>query len=158
MANLNLKITGNSLSRFDRKRYNQDRLFKFLKRSPVRKSNLAYFNKETKCNAKKCGYFSYKKNCIFGVNPDELVSRDLLIEKKSKAVGSAGTLKDLRKTQLQIVCTGSKYCITMSYHPESKSANYILVTLPKFLWNVIKVVVHSIYPKPLSKNGHTEKM
>ena len=56
----------NSISRFNRKKYNQDRLFKFLKRSPVRKSNLAYFNKETKCNAKKCNYFSYKK-IVFSV-------------------------------------------------------------------------------------------
>ena len=55
--------------------------------------------------------FLIKKNSIFGVNPDELVSPDLLIEKKSKAVGSAGSLKDLRKTQLQMACTGSKYCI-----------------------------------------------
>ena len=63
---------------------------------------LAYFNKEAKCNAKKCDCFSYTKNSIFGVNPDVLVSFGLLIEIKSRAIGSAGPLEDSRKKPLII--------------------------------------------------------
>ena len=79
----------------------------------------------------KCGYFSYAKNSIYSVGPDGLVSPDPIIEIKTRVDGYAGPLKDLRKnsyyfiqTQLQMVCTGTKYCIIKSYQPKSASANY----------------------------------
>ena len=114
---------------------------------------MAYFNKEAICNAKKCDYFSYAKNSIFGVCPYGLVSPDLLTEIKARAAGSAGRLEGLKKnsnfiqTQLQMVCTGTKYCIIMSYHPESTSDNYFLVIWHNFLWYVNEIVVNSIYHK-----------
>lgn len=54
-----------------------------------------------------------------------------------------------------MVRTSTKYYTIMSYHPESASANYILVTLHNFLWDVIKVVVkvstQNLYQKTLRK-------
>ena len=48
-----------------------------------------------------------------------------------------------------MVCTGTRFCIIMSYHPESTSANYILVTLHNLIWDVIKIVTNSMYHKTL---------
>ena len=70
---------------------------------------------------------------------------------KTRAAGSAGPFEDLRKNlsyfiqrQLQIVCAGTKYCIIMSHHPESTSANYFLVTRHNLVRDVIEIVVNSI--------------
>ena len=126
---------------------------------------MAYFNKEAKCNTKKCAFFSYAKNSVFGVGLDALISPDLLIEIKTRAAGSDGPLEDLRKnssyfiqTQLQMACTGTKNCIIMSYHPEYTSANYFLVTQHNLLWDITEFVINSICYKTLSKNGHREKI
>ena len=59
-----------------------------MKRSPIRKQALVYFNKEAKCNAEKWGYFPYSEKSDFGVSPDGLVSLDLLIEIKTRAADS----------------------------------------------------------------------
>ena len=95
-----------------------------------------------------------QKDIIFGVSPEGLVSPDLLIEIKTRAASSAGPLEDLRKnsycfiqTQVQMVYNATKYCIIKSFHPESTSANYFLVTQHNFLWDVIVVVVSSMYNK-----------
>ena len=38
---------------------------------------LQHFNNEAKCNAIKCGFFSYDNNSLFGASPDGLVGPDL---------------------------------------------------------------------------------
>ena len=95
-----------------------------------------------------------QEDIIFGVSPEGLVSPDLLIEIKTRAASSAGQLEDIRKnsyyfihTQVQVLYNGTKYCIIKSFHPESTSANYFLVTQHNFLWDFIVVVVNSIYQK-----------
>ena len=54
--------------------------------------------KKAKRNAKKCGYFSYSKNNIFGVSPDGLVGLCLLTEIKTRRVGSVGPPEVSEKT------------------------------------------------------------
>ena len=105
----------------------------FQRGNQYEREALVYFNKEVKCNAKKCSYFSSAKN---SVRPDGSVSSDLLIEMKTRgAARSPGPRERLRKNssyfiqaQLQTLCTGTKYCITMPYPPESTSTNYLFVT------------------------------
>ena len=46
-----------------------------------------------------------------------------------------------------MVCTGTKYCVIKSFHPESTSTNYFLVTQHNFLWNIIEGIVNTIYHK-----------
>ena len=91
-------------------------------------------------------FFLCKKD---GVSPDGLVRPDLLTEIKTGVAGSAEPLEDLRKTQtqLQMVCTGTEYCIIMSCNPKSTCINHFLISRHNLLWDVLEIVVNSIYHK-----------
>ena len=103
------------VSPFSSKNFNKTKLFNFRRGYQYKSEALGYFNKGAKCYVGKCGYFSYEKLNIFSVIPDGLVNTDLLTEVKTKVCH--GQLEDLRKNlssfilkQLQMVCTGTKYC------------------------------------------------
>ena len=51
------------------------------------------------------------------------------------------------QVQVQMACANSKYCIFMSFHPETKSANYFLIKRHSLLWSVIKLITDSILNK-----------
>ena len=127
---------------------------------------LLHFNNEAKCNAIKCGFFSYSDNHLFGASPDGLVGPDLLIEVKTRAAGSTTPLCDLNKnpsyflqTQLQMLCTDTHYCLLMSYHPESIKANYFLIQRDDIVLSMVKIVINSIYNKaPILEWPHKENI
>ena len=55
-----------------------------------------------------------------------------------------------------MVCTDYSYCIIMSYHPESKAANYFLIQRNNLLWSVIKIIVDSLHSEPILEWKHKE--
>ena len=46
--------------------------------------------------------------------------------------------------QLQMEVTNTDYCILMSYHPETKSANYFFIERNNFLWQLMKMMCDGI--------------
>ena len=127
---------------------------------------LLHFNNEAKCSAMKCGFFSYNDDNLFGASPDGLVGPDLLIEIKTRAAGADSPLCDLNnnpsyylQTQLQMMCTETHYCLLMSYHPESKKANYFLIQRNDIILSIIKIVINSIYNKtPILEWPHKDNV
>ena len=88
----------------------------------------------------------------------------ILIEIKTRAARSDGPLESLQKfacyfiqCQLQMICSDSEFCILMSYHPESKTANYFLIQRDNLLWSVIKTLTDSILSqKPIVQWDYRE--
>ena len=115
-------------------------------------------------HAISCGFFNHPGDNSYGASPDGLVAPGILLEIKTRAANSDGPLPNIAKNpgyyiqaQIQMVCTDYSYCIIMSYHPESKTANYFLVQRNTLLWSVIKIIVDSIRTRgPIFEWKHKE--
>ena len=144
----------------------QGNFLNFKRGQMYEKEALDFFCKSSSCYAKQCGFFINPDDPSYGASPDGLVAPGLLIEIKTRAVNSAGPLECLHKNkcancfiqcQLEMICTNSQFCILMSYHPESKSANYFMIKRDNLLWSVIKDVTDSILKKePIIHWTHKE--
>ena len=92
-----------------------------------------------------CGFFNHPDDSSYGASPGGLVAPGILLEIKTRAANSDGPLLNIAtnpgyyiQAQIQMICTDYSYCIIMSYHPESKAANYFLIQKNNLLWSVIK--------------------
>ena len=127
---------------------------------------LNHFNKISGCHAISCGFFELPDDESYGASPDGLVVPGILIEIKTRAANSEGPLLDIKKcpsyfiqVQIQMACTETKFCILMSYHPETKTATYFMIQKNELLWGIIKEITDSILRKKpiLSWNYHDTK-
>lgn len=91
----------------------------------------------TGIDVSECGIFI---NGEIGASPDGLLSlKNYLLEIKTRSFNATGPLDHVEKyqyvqCQFQLHCSGREYTVLMSYHPESKSANYFLVKInPEFV-------------------------
>ena len=110
-----------------------------------------YFEKLSGSTTKKVGFFIHPKQLNFGASPDAVCASGLLLEVKTRAVGSEGPLKSLDKfpnyfvqCQLQMACTNAQGCILLSYHPETKTGHFFLVKYNPYLTNIIMEVVEAM--------------
>ena len=125
---------------------------------------LKHFCSESKSNAAPCGFFYHPTDINYGASPDALVSSEIILEIKTRAINSDGPLTTLRKNpsyfiqaQLEMACSTSLYCIVMSYHPETKSAKYFRIEKDSILLTVIKDITDSILlKKPITTWHHKE--
>ena len=100
-----------------------------------------------------------------GASPDGLIKTedcDWLLEIKTRAEKCSGPLKTIEKymylqTQLQMFCTGRKYCLLMSYHPETLYAHYFVICYDNGLVDVVVKCLMSILSKtPLEAKWEAE--
>ena len=78
----------------------------------------------------------------------------MLLEIKTRAENSKGPLELLEKLphyylqcQLQLACTDGKFCILLSYHPETDTGNFFLIQRNDSVLNVIQDVCNCILEK-----------
>ena len=103
-----------------------------------------YFESASESFAEKVGFFIHPKNTNFGASPDALCASGILLEVKTRAANCDGPLETLKdfpnyfvQCQLQMACTNAHSCILLSYHPETESGNFFLVTKDSNLMNII---------------------
>ena len=103
-----------------------------------------YFESASESFAEKVGFFIHPKNTNFGASPDALCASGILLEVKTRAANCDGPLETLKdfpnyfvQCQLQMACTNAHSCILLSYHPETESGNFYLVTKDSYLMNII---------------------
>ena len=115
------------------------------------KEALSHFEKISKGKTNLCGFFNHPYLNRFGSSPDALGPDGILIEIKTRAQNSSGPLESLLpypnyyiQCQLQLACTDAHSCILVSYHPESKSANFFLIYRNDTLFDIIADVCNSI--------------
>ena len=123
---------------------------------------LAHFCKISGSKAVSCGFFNHPSDRNYGASPDGLVAPGILLEIKTRAANSEGPLISIPgsyfiQSLLQMICTNSDFCILMSYHPESTSANYFLIQRHNLVWSVIKTIIDSIInQQPILEWPHKE--
>ena len=95
---------------------------------------ISYFENASGCKTQRCGFYKLAEDPHYGSSPDALCPGPILLEVKTRAENCSGPLDNLvgkghyvLQPNLQMMCTGAKYCILESYHPESKSANFFLL-------------------------------
>ena len=100
-----------------------------------------------------------------GGSPDGLIEtseKDWLLEIKTRSINCTGPLVKLEKymyvqVQTQLYCTGRKYCLLMSYHPESKQAHYFVVKYDNDFFAVLLACLQSIKSQtPLDESNRWE--
>jgi hypothetical protein len=113
---------------------------------------LQNFETLSKVKIEKCGYFSSPLDPKYGCSPDGLGPSGIIVEVKTRAVGSTGPITSLEnfpqyyiQCQLQMQCTDAEFCILQSYHPETDSSKCFIVEHNHTLLQIIKEVVDSIY-------------
>ena len=117
----------------------------------VESEAISYFENASGCKTHRCGFYKLADYPHYGSSPDVLCPGPYLLEVKSRAENCSGPLDNLvgkehyvLQPNLQIMCTGAKYCSLESYHPESKSANFFLFIKDNLPHNVAKDLTDSI--------------
>ena len=112
---------------------------------------ISYFENASGCKTERCGFYKLTEDPHYGSSPDALCPGPILLEVKTRAENCSGPLDNLvgkghyvLQPNLQMMCTGAKYCILESYHPESKSANFFLLKKDNLLYSVAKDLTDSI--------------
>ena len=107
-----------------------------------------YFECASKSFTEKVGFFIHPKNTNFGASPDALCASGILLEVKTRAANCDGPLETLKnfpnyfvQCQLQMDCTNAHSCILLSYHPETDTGNFFLVTRDSHLMGIIIEVI-----------------
>ena len=112
---------------------------------------ISYFENVSGCKTQRCGFYKLAEDPHYGSSPDALRPGPILLEVKTRAENCSGPLDNLvgkghyvLQPNLQMMCTGAKYYILESYHPESKSANFFLLKKDNLLCSVAKDVTDGI--------------
>ena len=99
-------------------------------------------------DAVECGFFQYGS---MGASPDALLptKTDYILEIKTRAANQDSPLKSLDKshiiqTQIQMLCTGKKFCILQSYHPETNCSNYFSIPYMAHLVDITQKLLNCI--------------
>ena len=126
---------------------------------------LSDFCDKSMSRATSCGFSNHPDDSSYGASPDGLVAPGILLEIKTRAANSDGPLLNIAnnpgyyiQAQIQMVCADYIYCIIMSYHPESKTANYFLIQKNYLLWSVKKYLLISFLIGNQYLNGSTKKI
>ena len=107
-------------------------------------AGVQYFERVSNSKTRKVGFFIHPTHMKFGASPDALCTSGVLLEVKTRAINSDGPLVSLKdfpnyfmQCQLQMACTNAHSCILLSYHPESESGNFFLITRDSHLMNIV---------------------
>ena len=122
---------------------------------------ISYFEKMTGSKTEKAGFFIHPTNVSFGASPDAMCAAGIILEIKTRAANSSGPLESLDKfpsyflqCQLQMACTNAHSCVLLSYHPETKSGNFFLISKNGQLMTVIMDVVTKILNNRVIQEWH----
>ena len=122
---------------------------------------ILYFERMTGSKTEKGGFFIHPTNVSFGASPDAMCAAGIILEVKTRALNSDGPLESLDKfpgyflqCQLQMACTNAHSCVLLSYHPETKSGNFFLISRNGQFMTVVMEVVSKILNNTVIDEWH----
>ena len=115
------------------------------------KKAISYFQRISKSSAEPCGFFIHPSNKLFGASPDAIGPAGFILEVKTRAENKKEPIQSMDafphyflQCQLQMDCTNSKFCVLLSYHPESDTGKFFLIIRNNLLLDILKEICEII--------------